>query len=148
MCGMFSCLDLDNLDLSGFYTNNVTDMSHMFEFCNATNINLSSFNTSKVTKMDAMFSGMSIKTLDLGSFDFTKVTSAGGIFDHGRLVYIHINVDMSFGCTISLPSASNGAWYTYDDRTVTSLNSNNSTYAIGYEITANANGGSNPKTTN
>ena len=52
------CEDLTSLDLTGFDTSNVADMSNMFRSCTSlTNLNLSSFDASAVTKMDSMFYG-------------------------------------------------------------------------------------------
>ena len=99
-----TCMSLESLDLSGFYTANVTSMKEMFAYCskltklklspnfttaNVTNmmsmfescsslesIDLSNFNTAKVTSMFDMFCGCSsLKSLDLSSFNTAKVTS-------------------------------------------------------------------------
>ena len=49
---------LTNLNLSNFNTQNVTNMSGMFECCTSlTNLNISNFNTQNVTDMRVMFSG-------------------------------------------------------------------------------------------
>ena len=54
---------LTNIDLSNFNTNNVNDMSSMFEGCSSlTNINLSNFNTQNVEYMSGMFEGCSSLT--------------------------------------------------------------------------------------
>ena len=46
----------NNIDLSNFNTNNVTDMFCMFYGCSSLNsINLSNFNTNNVTNMGCMF---------------------------------------------------------------------------------------------
>ena len=50
------CHKIKNLDLSSFYTKNVTNMAGMFMCCyNLISINLSSFNTQNVTNMKEMF---------------------------------------------------------------------------------------------
>jgi surface protein len=47
---------LTSIDLSGWDTNNVTNMSYMFNNCNSlTSIDLSSWNTNNVTNMSYMF---------------------------------------------------------------------------------------------
>ena len=49
---------LQNLDLSGFDTSNVTNMATMFRNCSMlNNIDLSSFDTSNVTEIQTMFYG-------------------------------------------------------------------------------------------
>ena len=49
-----------NINLSNFYTNNVTNMGGMFSRCSSlTKINLSNFNTNNVTDMECMFYGCS-----------------------------------------------------------------------------------------
>ena len=83
MSMMFEAFDTDpvlNLDLSNFDTKNVTDMSGMFFNSKATTIDLSNFNTSNVTDMSDMFAGSKATTLDLSSFDTSKVTNMSGIF--------------------------------------------------------------------
>ena len=52
----YKCELLNNIDLSNFNTNNVTNMSWMFYGCSSLNsINLSNFNTNNVTDMNGMF---------------------------------------------------------------------------------------------
>ena len=55
----FLCYDLKSLDLSGFDTSKVTNMSSMFSmeysFGSLTSLDLSSFDTSKVTTMNWIF---------------------------------------------------------------------------------------------
>jgi len=52
------CEGLTDLDLSSFYTQNVTNMSYMFYNCKLLkNINLSNFNTQKVINMSNMLNG-------------------------------------------------------------------------------------------
>jgi surface protein len=54
------CYKLGSIDLSGFDTSNVTDMSAMFGVCKALkSLDLSSFDTSNVTDMTSMFQGCS-----------------------------------------------------------------------------------------
>lgn len=81
---MFSgCKQLVSVDLSGFNTSNVTDMSYMFNGCSSlTALNLSNFNTSNVTFMHNMFDGCSsLTTLNLSGFKTSNVTRMDGMFD-------------------------------------------------------------------
>ena len=82
---MFSdCQSLTSLDLSGFNTSKVTDMSKMFFNCSSlTSLDLNSFNTSKVTDMYEMFDGCSsLTSLALSSFNTSKVTDMGSMFQN------------------------------------------------------------------
>lgn len=55
------CHSLTSLDLSGFVTDKVTDMSHMFSYCKALkNLDLSGFNMSSVTNTENMFTNAAI----------------------------------------------------------------------------------------
>jgi len=79
MSSMFNgCSSLTSLDLSGFKTDNVTgtDMSMMFYGCSSlTSLDLSSFRTDNVTYMSHMFNGCSsLTSLDLSSFRTDNVT--------------------------------------------------------------------------
>ena len=68
---MFSgCNLINNIDLSSFNAQNVTDMNSMFNECNSlTNINLSNFNIQNVTDMECMFFACSsLKKLNLSNF--------------------------------------------------------------------------------
>ena len=87
MSQMFARMsNLTTLDLSSFDTSKVTDMSGMFEnMYNLTTINLSGFNTSNVTNMSQMFARMSnLTTLDLSSFDTSQVTDMSSMFSGMR----------------------------------------------------------------
>ena len=70
------------LDLSGFNTSNVTNMSQMFaRMSNLTTLDLSSFDTSKVTNMSSMFENMyNLTTINLSSFDTSQVTDMHNMF--------------------------------------------------------------------
>ena len=84
MSSMFNgCSGLADLDLSNFNTANVTSMSYMFKDCSSlTSLDLSSFNTINVTNMNYMFSECSsLKQLDISSFIIKKYpTYADGLF--------------------------------------------------------------------
>lgn len=75
MTAMFNgCSSLASLDVSGWDTSKVTDMSYLFKNCSSVSrIDLSNFNTTHCTRMRELFAGMDILneiTLsDLFSFD-------------------------------------------------------------------------------
>ena len=73
---------LEELDITGMNTENVTDMSNMFKGCSKLiNIDLSSFDTSNVTNMSNMFNGCSkLINIDLSSFDTSGVTNMNCMF--------------------------------------------------------------------
>jgi len=78
----YRCYKLESLDLSKFITNNVTLMDRMFTQCeDLKSLNLSGFDTSKVTDMRGMFSGCnSLMSLSISNFDTSKVTSMRAMF--------------------------------------------------------------------
>ncbi|WEV73958.1 BspA family leucine-rich repeat surface protein [Bifidobacterium sp. ESL0798] len=84
MASMFYfCTGLTQLDLSGFNTANVEDMSDMFNGANAlTSIRFSgNFTTGNVTSMSSMFNGCSLlASLDLSKFDTHSVKSMARMF--------------------------------------------------------------------
>ena len=82
MNGMFQSCQVGSLDLSCFYTSNVTGMLNMFYDCSRIEkLDLSSFNTEKVTNMVNMFNGCRLlKSIDLNSFNTSSVTSMGFMF--------------------------------------------------------------------
>ena len=97
---MFShCSSLTNLDVSGFKTDNVTDMMDMFDDCSKlTDIDVSHFNTEKVTNMSVMFQMCSsLTSLDLSNFNTSNVTNTQGMFyGCSNLVNLDVrNFDMS-----------------------------------------------------
>ena len=64
-----NCTNLTSLDVSGFDTKNVTDMTSMFQNCtNLTSLDVSGFDTGKVTNMSNMFRGCSKLERLKGSF--------------------------------------------------------------------------------
>lgn len=80
------CSKLTSLDLSGFNTENVTNMSYMFYECRSlTSLDLSGFNTENVTSMYDMFSCCrSLTSLDLSCFNTEKVTGMSYMFHDCR----------------------------------------------------------------
>lgn len=86
---MFSYLkNLTKLDLTNFDTSNVTSMWKMFFGSEKlTNLNVSNFNTKKVENMEEMFSGLkSIEQLNLSSFDTSSVTDMKRMFAEDRKI--------------------------------------------------------------
>lgn len=78
----YKCSSLKSLDVSGFNTSLVTNMRSMFDGSNSLEtIDLSNFNTSLVTDMSAMFVDCSsLNALDLSNFDTTQVTNMCNMF--------------------------------------------------------------------
>lgn len=78
-----SVLNSNSLDLSGFITSKVTDMSGMFWGCSAlTTLDLGNFDTSQVTDMKNMFFKCSALTeLDVSNFNATSVTDISSMFE-------------------------------------------------------------------
>ena len=88
MSYMFAhCSKAKAIDVSHFDTSNVTDMAHMFAECeNLEFVDLSNFNTSKVETMVDMFTGCkNLKTLDLSSFDTKSVKYMDSAFKNARI---------------------------------------------------------------
>ncbi len=79
---MFHCPSLESLDLSGFHTEKVTNMRHMFDGCRSLkSLNLSSFNTAKVKYMHGMFSNCrKLTSIDFSSFNTENVKNMSGMF--------------------------------------------------------------------
>ena len=85
MSWMFDgCSGLTSLDVSNFNTANVTNMADMFAGCSAlTTLDVSNFNTGNVMYMSSMFSSCSgLTTLDVSNFNTANVTSMGSMFMH------------------------------------------------------------------
>ena len=93
---MFSgCNKIIEIDLSKFYTLNVTSMNNMFNGCSSLiSLNLSNINTSEVTMMKAMFCECpSLISLDLSSFDTSKVSVIAGMFaEFPNLEYVNFKL--------------------------------------------------------
>jgi surface protein len=77
-----SCTKLQTIDVSGWDTSNVTNMQNAFNSCRSlTSLNLSSLNTSKVTNMSYMFSNCTgLTELNLSNLDTSKVTNMSYMF--------------------------------------------------------------------
>ena len=83
MSRMFdSCSSLTSLDVSGFNTENVTHMYDMFYMCSSlTSIDVSHFNTSNVKRMGWMFNGCkNLTSLDVSNFKTDNVTDMNSMF--------------------------------------------------------------------
>ena len=79
-----TCFNLQDIkDIRNLNTENVTDMSYMFNDCQSlTSLDLSNFNTEKVTNMSSMFSYCkALKSLDLSNFNTKKVTDMSYMFN-------------------------------------------------------------------
>ena len=84
MNSMFcNCESLTSLDVSGFDTSNVTDMYMMFYGCrNLTSLDVSGFDTSNVTDMSEMFGDCyDLTSLDVSRFDTSNVTNMNAMFE-------------------------------------------------------------------
>lgn len=103
------CWQLATLDVAGFDTTALTNMSLMFYGCESLRtLDLSTFNTAAVTNMQWMFSNcVNLNTLNLSSFDSRKVTSAAGMFeDCNAIRQITLGAQFSFkGDSSRLPEA-------------------------------------------
>ena len=84
MMNMFgACINLNDLDVSGFNTSNVTNMSLMFQNCRSlTSLDVSNFDTPNVTDMSDMFIKCSnLTSLDVSNFKTENVTDFLGMFE-------------------------------------------------------------------
>ena len=84
MSHMFQdCYQLESLDVSNFNTANVTSMSYMFANClSLKGLDVSNFNTAKVINMHYMFSYCaSLTNLDLSNFNTAKVRAMSNMFE-------------------------------------------------------------------
>ena len=85
--------NLTSLDIAGFDTSNVTNMSYLFYCCEKlTSLDLSGLNTSKVTNMSVMFCGCEgLTTLNMSGLDTSKVTNMSNMFfDCNKLANLNI----------------------------------------------------------
>ena len=80
------CLNLTDIEgIEYLNTENVTDMSSMFQSCHrGYPLDLTSFNTANVTDMSSMFKYCDITSLDLTSFNTANVTDMGSMFEQCR----------------------------------------------------------------
>ena len=91
----YECRMIESIDLSGWDTSNVENMSLMFSNCNKLkSIDLSGWNTSNVKDMSMMFMKCSgLKSLDLSGWDTSKVMNMdmSGMFADCPAPYIVID---------------------------------------------------------
>ena len=83
MSATFSgCSQLSKIDVSGFDTKIVENMSEMFSGCSSLkNIDVSNFNTTNVTTTQLMFYNCtSIKSLDVSNFDTSNTSNIRSMF--------------------------------------------------------------------
>ena len=82
--GLFKniAIDTETLDLSGWKTSNIKDMSDMFDYCDSLeSLDVSGWDTSKVEDMNWMFSYCkNLKSLDLSGWDTSNVKDMSGMF--------------------------------------------------------------------
>ena len=78
----YNCINLESLDLSGWDTSNVEDMNGMFWGCmNLKSLDLSSWNTSNVENMNGMFGFCkSLESLNLSGWDTSKAKDMNDMF--------------------------------------------------------------------
>ena len=85
--GAANKMNLTSLNVSGFTTPNVTNMTHMFYMCSdLTTLAVSQFDTKNVTDMSYMFgcwvgAPSHVAVFDLSGWDFSKVTTVNRMFD-------------------------------------------------------------------
>ena len=95
MSFLFSdCSALTALDLNGFNTANVSSMTRMFSGCSSLEtLNVSGFNTEKVEFMAYMFFGcLNLESLDVSGFDTTNVTNMSNMFCNcGKLTSLDVS---------------------------------------------------------
>ena len=85
LSGTFNeCYALENLDVSGWDTSNVTNMNNTFRRCESVSeLDVSGWNTSKVTNMKGMFQTCKkITTLDVSNFNTSKSTDMSEMFSN------------------------------------------------------------------
>ena len=95
MSSMFdNCSKLTSLDVTKFNTANVTDMSYMFDNCSKlTSLDVTNFNTEKVTSMSYMFSGCTnLTSLDVTKFNTANVSDMSDMFsDCSKLTSLDVS---------------------------------------------------------
>ncbi len=118
MLFMFAaCSNLTNLDVRGFNTGNVTDMSDMFSGCSSLiNLDVRGFNTGNVTNMSFMFyECSSLTNLDSSGFNTGNVMFMDNMFDGcNSLMTINVPLNVSIPCDLPTGTwqAANGTTYT------------------------------------
>lgn len=106
---------IPSLDLSGWNTSNIVNMSNTFYSCTTlSELNISTWNTSKVTSMSSMFYNCtSLKELDLTSFDTSAVTSYSNMFKGVSNCTIYIGDNWTLGTTATFGGGTNNTFIKY-----------------------------------
>ena len=128
-----SCSKLTSIDVSGFNTANVTDMSGMFRSCDAlTSLNISSFDTSKVTNMSNMFQNCSsLTSLNISSFNMAKVTSSTNMLNFGTSNKIQ-TLKTPYNNSSAIPITTGSTLYNEDTGAVVTSVPANTTKSLTY----------------
>ena len=121
------CTELVNVDLTGFDTSNVSNMSYMFSDDASNNacarlktLDISNFDTSKVTDMSYMFYNCyNLISLDVSNFDTEKVTNMCRMFSSCKNLTL---LDVS---SFDTSNVSNMSYMFCDCPSLTSLNVSN-----------------------
>ncbi|RMW53709.1 DUF5011 domain-containing protein, partial [Lactiplantibacillus pentosus] len=82
MSHMFTnCNSMKDLDVSLFKTSSVTNMSHMFDGCHSQTLDVAGFDTAQVADMTAMFNNATkVERLDLSNFDTHLISNMTNMF--------------------------------------------------------------------
>ncbi len=80
------------LDLSGFDTSKVTDMSGMFYLPEATTLDISPLETGEVKTMAKMFYLPKVASLNVSTLNTSKVTNMGGMFDLASVPTLNVSM--------------------------------------------------------
>lgn len=109
------CVSLEEVDVGGFVTSGVTDMSGTFKECFVlkTIKGLNKWNTSSATTTADMFRECKIiKNIDLSSFNTANVTSFNNMFYNcNKLEHINFGTNFSFAGLKSTSGLSNLFYY-------------------------------------
>jgi surface protein len=89
---LFYNSSISNLNISNFKTNNIEDMSYMFSKTNLNYLNLSDFNTNNVINMSNMFNICHLTSLNLSNFNTSKVNDMSSMFKScSTLIELNLN---------------------------------------------------------
>ena len=92
MASMFYGTNIPDLDLNGWDTKNVEDMSYMFSSCSEPfNLNLSGWDTRKVVTMQSMFDeAYHLQSLDISGWDMSGIEELSSIFSNSSVETINV----------------------------------------------------------
>lgn len=88
--GLFTDTKFKSIKFIGVHTEDMTDMSYMFNDCNADKLDIRCFDTRNVVTMENMFSFSSVKELDLRNFNIRNVKNMKGMFKFSNIYSIYI----------------------------------------------------------